>query len=402
MFYDSKFSNITEKEREKLYDELWTEPVAKVALKYEVSDATLRKHCKKLDIPLPDKGYWAKFKSGQKVAKTKLPKVTREVSKYVSEYLIKFREDLDELTDDELLSGKELNLLTADTISYIKERCNKITVPNQLRDACNEILDHKEEIEKRKKRDRELRSAVKGTIYYNNIYSKFGENESVFPISVSQTNINRTYRIVDALIKVLPDFEARIFVGDNSRIWPNPPQDRAVVTFVKMQFSISINEKDNILVFNVDKDLKFSDQPDNELENQLGSIIYNLLVEGNKRYAEWLVQRREVERQWQEQLRNWEEEKRQKRLAELRENRLEEIKLLLVSADDWEKAGRLRRYLDAVEYEIESFKDVEKSEKLKEWVKEQRKKVDWLDPLIYIEDEVLGASPYLFNDILKE
>lgn len=401
MFYDSKFSNITEKEREKLYDELWTEPVAKVALKYEVSDATLRKHCKKLDIPLPDKGYWAKLKSGQKVAKTKLPKVTREVSKYVSEYLIKFREDLDELTDDELLSGKELNLLTADTISYIKERCNKITVPNQLRDACNEILNHKEEIEKRKKRDRELRSAVKGTIYYNNIYSKFGENESVFPINVSQTNINRAYRIVDALIKVLPDFEARIFVGDNSRIWPNPPQDRAVITFVKMQFSISINENGNNLVLNADKDLKYSDQPDNRLENQFSSIIYNLLVEGNRRYAEWLVKRREEERQWQEQIRIWEEEKRQKRLAELRENRLEEIKLLLVSADDWEKAGRLRKYLDAIESKTECISNEKEKDIIKKWIIVQRKKADWLDPLVYIEDELLGASQYVINDILK-
>lgn len=402
MFYDSKFSNITEKERVKLYDEVWTEPVVNVAARYEISDTALRKHCKKLDIPLPERGYWAKLKSGQKVTKTKLPKVTREVSKYVSEYLIKFREDLEEMADEELLSGEEFNLLTADTISYIKEQCSKITVPNQLRNACNEILEHKEEMEKRKKRDRELRSAVKGTIYYNNINSKFGENESVFPISVSQTNINRAFRIVDTLIKVLPGFEAKIYVGDNSRIWPNPPQDRATITFLKIQFSIYLNEKGNNLVFNVDKDLKFSDQSDNKLENQLGSIIYKLLVEGNKRYAEWLVQRREEERQWQEQLRIWEEEKRQKRLVQLRENRLEEIKLLLVSADDWEKAERLRRYLDAVEGKIESFKNIEKAEKLKEWVKGQRKKVDWLDPLIYIEDEVLGASPYLFNDILKE
>lgn len=403
MLFNPKFDNITEKQREKLYNEVWTEPLVTVAARYDVSDTTLRKHCKKLDIPLPERRYWAKLKSGQNVVKTRLPKVTKEVSKYVSEYIIKFRDDLEEMTDDELLSGEEFNLLTDDTITYIKEQCNKIKVPNQLRDACNEILDHKEEIEKRKKKDRESKSSIQRISYNNNFKIKinYDENKSVFPINVSKENINRAYRIVDTLIKVLPCFEAKIYVGDNSRIWPNPPEDRATITFVKMQFSIYLNEKDNNLVFNADKDLKFSDQPDNKLENQLGCIIYNLLVEGNKRYAEWLVQRREEERQWQEQLRIWDEEKRQKKLKELRENRLEEIKLLLVSADDWEKAERLRKFLDKMESKLELLEE-DKREKINIWIKEQRKKADWLDPLVYVEDKSLGISPYIIKKIIND
>lgn len=37
-------------EREKLYNEVWAEPMTTVTKRYEISDVALRKHCKKLGI----------------------------------------------------------------------------------------------------------------------------------------------------------------------------------------------------------------------------------------------------------------------------------------------------------------------------------------------------------------
>ena len=402
MYENPKFSNITEKERVKLYNEVWEEPVSTVAARYEISDTALRKHCKKLDIPLPYRGYWAKLKVDKDVKKTKLPKVTREVSKYVREYLIKFREDLEDMSDNELLSKQELHLLTDETVVYIKEQCNKIKVPGQLINASNEILDHKDEMEKRKIRDKESKTAIKRTAFGNRISYNNNEKVSVLPINVSKENLNRSYRIIDTLIKALPDFEGKIYVGDYQRVWPAPPKDNAIIELVKTQFYISVNEKGNNLVINIDDSIKFSDQKDNKLENQLDAIIYKMMVEGNKRYAEFLVKRREEERQWQEQLRIWEEEKKQKDLQKLRENRLEEMEQLLVTADDWDKAVRLRKFLNAVELKIVEIQEKEKQEKLINWIAEQRMKVDWFDPLVYSEDEKLGIGPYLFNEIIND
>jgi disulfide oxidoreductase YuzD len=127
-----------------------------------------------------------------------------------------------------------------------------------------------------------------------------------------------------------------------------------------------------------------------------------MMVEGNKRYAEFLVKRREEERQWQEQLRIWDEEKKQKNLQKLRENRLNEMEQLLVTADDWDKAARLRKFLNAVELKIEDIQNKEKQEKLINWIAEQRMKVDWFDPLVYSEDEELGIGPYLFDEIIND
>ena len=52
-------------ERHKLYEEVWAEPVMKVAERYGVSGVALAKTCRKLNVPLPPRGYWAKIKAGK-------------------------------------------------------------------------------------------------------------------------------------------------------------------------------------------------------------------------------------------------------------------------------------------------------------------------------------------------
>jgi len=49
-------------EREKLYQEVWAEPVRVVAKRYGVSDVYLARICRKLSVPLPGRGYCAKPK----------------------------------------------------------------------------------------------------------------------------------------------------------------------------------------------------------------------------------------------------------------------------------------------------------------------------------------------------
>jgi predicted transcriptional regulator of viral defense system len=47
-------------DREVLEKQVWSEPVRQLARKYGVSDVAIRKHCKKMGIKLPERGYWAK------------------------------------------------------------------------------------------------------------------------------------------------------------------------------------------------------------------------------------------------------------------------------------------------------------------------------------------------------
>lgn len=51
--------------REQLYEQVWSEPMTKLAKSYSLSDVGLRKRCVKLKIPLPGAGYWAKKQYGK-------------------------------------------------------------------------------------------------------------------------------------------------------------------------------------------------------------------------------------------------------------------------------------------------------------------------------------------------
>src|SRR5690554_6166693 len=102
------FRYVTQDEREQLYEEVWSNPITVVAEKYGVSDTTIRKRLKRLAIPIPPRGYWAKIKNGEPVNKTKLPGVSKHLRKYVKNYVIKFRTDLDKLTEEELSSNEDL------------------------------------------------------------------------------------------------------------------------------------------------------------------------------------------------------------------------------------------------------------------------------------------------------
>lgn len=64
--------------REELYKEVWDEPVSVVAKRYGITDVALRKHLRKLNIPLPPRGYWSKIKAGSRRKPTPLPKKGKE------------------------------------------------------------------------------------------------------------------------------------------------------------------------------------------------------------------------------------------------------------------------------------------------------------------------------------
>ena len=61
--------------REELYKDVWEQPLTKLQTKYGVSNVAIGKACRKLKIPLPGRGYWAKLAAGHKVKKVPLPEL---------------------------------------------------------------------------------------------------------------------------------------------------------------------------------------------------------------------------------------------------------------------------------------------------------------------------------------
>lgn len=59
--------------RTELYDRVWAEPIQKLSSEFGLSDVGLAKLCRRHNIPVPPRGYWAKKQAGKKVQQPALP-----------------------------------------------------------------------------------------------------------------------------------------------------------------------------------------------------------------------------------------------------------------------------------------------------------------------------------------
>jgi hypothetical protein len=59
-------------DREELYQKVWERPMLKVAEEYGVSSVALGKVCRKLAVPVPGRGHWAKLAHGHTGARNAL------------------------------------------------------------------------------------------------------------------------------------------------------------------------------------------------------------------------------------------------------------------------------------------------------------------------------------------
>ena len=64
---------VTAVSRERLYKEVWSEPMTKVAARYGVSSSFLARVCTRMNVPRPERGYWAKLAVGKAPKQPPLP-----------------------------------------------------------------------------------------------------------------------------------------------------------------------------------------------------------------------------------------------------------------------------------------------------------------------------------------
>ena len=107
--------------REALYEAVWTDAVTLVAPRYGLSDVGLVKICKKLGIPVPPRGYWAKIKAGRPSHKRPLPSLPAGAR---------------DLTGPIPLSEPEVAVYARvrDALQKTRESQSNISLPAELRD----------------------------------------------------------------------------------------------------------------------------------------------------------------------------------------------------------------------------------------------------------------------------
>ena len=66
--------------REELYEKVWSTPGTKLAEELGISDVAITKRCKKLNVPRPSRGYWAKLAAGMKPRRVRLPPEPKQLA----------------------------------------------------------------------------------------------------------------------------------------------------------------------------------------------------------------------------------------------------------------------------------------------------------------------------------
>jgi hypothetical protein len=72
-------SGTKELTREELYERVWSKPATELAAELGISDVALSKRCKKLNVPKPSLGYWARIAAGQTPTRPPLPPTPEKV-----------------------------------------------------------------------------------------------------------------------------------------------------------------------------------------------------------------------------------------------------------------------------------------------------------------------------------
>lgn len=378
-------------ERETLYEEVWSDPVTVVAARYGLSDVGLAKICKRLQIPLPRRGYWAKLKAGRKAPRAPLPTLDPRATS--STHVIMPSEH--EIAD---------RRATKEKAAAVRHRAGDVQVPSELSSPHPLV---RAAAKRLKQRDgwpdaKGLRSAP----------------DEVLNIEVTKGSLDRALLIADTLIKVLARQGISTSIDAESKATYFDVQGTLVSFTLTEHVSRSSHEmtpaekrardrywnSGNLGAGLMDYPSipRYDDHPTGRLTITLGRWPSRSWRDTDKSQLESRLEQVIVGlASLAEEVRLGREEKarqmEQRRLAEERyeffktryQNEESAFKHMEAKAVSWERAARLRAYVEAVERL--ALRESSLGQDMLEWIAWARAKADWLDPLIEVCDPILDA-----------
>lgn len=321
--------------REELYDMVWAEPVRTVAQRHQVSDVALAKACRRLGVPLPPRGYWAKIAAGQALKRPPLP--PRKADEQTEYHLERHRQPLVGTPVEPPPPPPPLEAVLPQV--EIKVRADLSSPHPLVRQALQEF----------RRRRKELHYIPNGII----------EMARPLEVRVSPETHERAFRILDAIIRALSASGHKVQPTESYEV-----RSHVVIDGEKIQFRIkeglrrAARHPEDTLAsyFRPSGELRFllwyeepykhqqewRDDKRGRLDARLNEIFagfFQAAAERKRVRAEWVeAQRRQVE----EQQRAWTREEERRREQE-------RIKLFRTAAHDWEEARLLRAYVDELE-----------------------------------------------------
>ncbi len=369
--------------RKELYDLVWAQPMKTLAASVGISDVALAKHCKKVNIPVPSRGYWARKQAGKRTIQVELPPrfpgaPDRVGGSHQRNYYHHDTGWLQELRDMPIPPVPTFD----EDIAAVEERaramvgnvrCSRKFEP--LHPLVGKLLAHDEE----RRRD----------------FSKW--SSSYYAPRYDAGIERRRLLIMNALFMAAARLGCRPSMS-TSKYAQEPTSERDIsilVGQVHISFTIEpIRSKKNSdkellrLAFGTARDhasavAAWEDGEESSLEGQLAEILVKMLTTAETFYRNGLVRNREwvIERKAEAEA----ELKRQQEEAERKERELQEklarerIERLLSQANALDRANQIRKYVEATLSRVSEIQipqsDVDK------WVVWALGEADRIDPV---------------------
>lgn len=380
---------ITKFEREKLYEEIWVDPVVAVAKRYGISDVGLRKICKRLGVPLPPAGHWAKVYAGQKVTRPKLPSHKGETTYSSNRYVDTSPEQQPTLEPEAVTQQKAYEALPE----------HRIVVRDTLDDAHRFV----------KATEKGFR---KPQVCGNGV-TAWPHGKCVLDIAVSAEHQTRSLLLMDALLVAMqtrgfkvnaqpiegrPDSDFKHIYLDvlgeriGLRLIEKTRREERVLTedekakqrrdklfrplnpwiyFPTGLFSLVILDE-----YRRDR-IRISDRKSGiRLEAQLNEVVIAIVAEAARQKHKRQIALENKIKAEQEMRERWERQR-------IRDEQLRLFDKLEQHAVKWERAERLRAYANSMErLAIEQGHDPETETTIVDRIEWIRHKADWLDPMV--------------------
>mgnify|MGYP000858043278 CR=1 FL=1 len=351
--------------RKQFYDLVWSESLAAISRKYNISYTCLREVCTEMEIPIPPNGYWSKLKFGKPVEVYNFNETSngkQEISLW-----LKSDEDSEEYySTDVAQKMKNKSEISKKVKSLDFKATNFISDPLVVR--TREYLSQKND-------------------YRNWNYDL---RKNTLDISVSIDILPRALEVMSKFIHMMKACGYAVVVKDN--------QTYAVINNEELEISLrekstritvigqSWNHTDlkpnGKLVLKYQKSYYGKEWVDNSvlIEDRLLDIISALELIALKKKNE----REELEKYRAEQRRL---EAIIKELQARKENELKNFKDTFLLANRYQKANDLRNYIHV--FEQNAIKNNSLTDEKQSWIEWARKKADWYDPFINAKDELL-------------
>lgn len=358
--------------RDKLYEQVWEQPMIALAKEYGLSDVWVRKICRDMNIPLPPQGYHLRKHKGRK---TPLPPAKPGQQEYVTH--------VQEPSPAEVAAQSQTTIDFPEVL-FEQDPKNRITVPQHL-SSPHPLVEVSKRILKKAPMDN------------NGRINSFAW-QGALNVMVFKESKDRALRIMNALVKALHKRGYTVSAPERTqytlvkvlgedigirmeerarKVLHEPTREEALKAkkqgwkiyntydyFGTGELALSISES-----YTNQKICK--DHKSGVLEEKLNEFMAALVIEALRR------KRVREEREREERLR-WERDQRRWQRDELVKRERKKVEALRAECQGWYESQRLRAYIQAVRADASEFDPESKFAKWLVWASLQ---ADRLDPL---------------------